>query len=424
MTDLELYRQLLGLSEPWHVAEVHLDAATSQVRVRVVARPATLWPCPDCQQPCPGYDVREERAWRHLDSCAFETWLVARVPRIQCPDHGVKTVSVPWAEPHSRFTLAFACFAVAVLRATQVQRQAAALLRLTAAEVNYLMERAVQAGLARQAAAAPPEPLEHLTLDEKHYGPGQEYLAVLGDPVGGRVVAVGPSRTKAAVVPLLEAALTPTQRSAVRSVSVDLWEGFHAGCQRVLPQADLVYDRFHAAAELSEAVDETRRQEHRTRRAAAPKPAGRRHGKSPLSKTRYWWLQAAETLTAERRAVLEAGLAAGWETARVWEVKEAFREFFAQDGEAAAAAFLTAWFTRARAVGNRHLTRVANLFEQHREKLLAAVRHQRSNAFGEYLNSRIGELRQRARGFRRFEGYRRAILFHLGKLDLCPQSFP
>jgi transposase len=223
---------------------------------------------------------------------------------------------------------------------------------------------------------------------------------------------------------LLKECLTLEQRKQVQTVSVDLWEGFHAACQKELPQAELVYDRFHAAAELNEALDETRRAEHRTLRATTPAPAGRRHAKSPLSATRHWWLVPAATLTQQRRALLEAGLAAGWETARVWEVKEAFRQFFEQENDPAGEQFLSRWFERARAVGNRHLTRVANLFEQHREKLLSALRHHRSNAFGEYLNSRIGELKQRARGFRRFAGYRRAILFHLGRLDRCPHSFP
>ena len=201
-------------------------------------------------------------------------------------------------------------------------------------------------------------------------GTGQCYLTVLGDLEGQRAFAVGESRIKAAVIPLLEGALTPEQRPGVRTVSVDLWEGFHAACQQVLPQADLVYDRFHAAAELNEALDETRRAEHRHLRATAPVPVGRRHARSPLSGTRHWWLRPAETLTEERRVVLEAGLSAGWETARVWEVKEAFREFFEQESEAAGEQFLTRWLARARAVGNRHLTRVAGLFEQHREKLL------------------------------------------------------
>src|SRR5215212_379360 len=139
MTDIELYRQLLGLAAPWQVARVEVDPAQQEVRVHVTAQEGTPWHCPVCQRPCPGYDAREERRWRHLDSCAFTTWLVARLPRVECPDHGVKTVAVPWSEPHSRFTEAFACFAVHVLQATQVQSQAAVLLRLTPAEVAYLM---------------------------------------------------------------------------------------------------------------------------------------------------------------------------------------------------------------------------------------------------------------------------------------------
>ena len=42
----------------------------------------------------------EERRWRHLDSCQFKTVIVARVPVVKCPVHGVETVAVPWAEKY------------------------------------------------------------------------------------------------------------------------------------------------------------------------------------------------------------------------------------------------------------------------------------------------------------------------------------
>ncbi|MCF7797362.1 MAG: transposase, partial [Lentisphaeria bacterium] len=38
----------------------------------------------------------------------------------------------------------------------------------------------------------------------------------------------------------------------------------------------------------------------------------------------------------------------------------------------------------------------------------------------EGLNSRIQQLKSVARGFRSFENYRTAILFHLGGLDMIP----
>ena len=64
----------------------------------------TRWPCPDCGETVPAFDHAAERTWRHLDTCPFQTHLHAKIPRVQCPAHGVKQVRVPWAEPRSRFT--------------------------------------------------------------------------------------------------------------------------------------------------------------------------------------------------------------------------------------------------------------------------------------------------------------------------------
>src|SRR5207244_7798784 len=63
-------------------------------------------PCPECQTAGPIYDHRE-REWRHLDTCQLQTRLQARVPRVDCPTHGVVQSAVPWATPGSKFTLLF-----------------------------------------------------------------------------------------------------------------------------------------------------------------------------------------------------------------------------------------------------------------------------------------------------------------------------
>ncbi len=44
----------------------------------------------------------------------FKTILIGRVPD-RVPRAGVKSVAVPWAEPHSRFTIMFERFAIEVL---------------------------------------------------------------------------------------------------------------------------------------------------------------------------------------------------------------------------------------------------------------------------------------------------------------------
>jgi transposase len=359
--------------------------------------------------------LREERAWRHLDSCQFQTLLVARLPRAQCPTHGVKTVEAPWCEPHSRFTLAFECFAIAVLLATGVQARAAALLRLSHSQVHEIMARAVERGLTRR---DPEAPLPHLSLDEKSFQQGHHYITVLGDSTHRGVLDVALSRTQEATETLLRDSLSPMQCQQVRSVSMDMWLAFAQAREQVLPQAETVHDRFHIAGYLiagylGVAVDKTRRDEHR--RLA-------QDGASPLSKSKWLWLRSPENLTDTQRALFTALQSQGLETAQVWSFKEAFRQFFTAGSVVEGEAFFANWYDTALKLGNKHLTKVAEMLRNHLPGLLAYLRHQTNNAVAEGLNGQIQLIKARARGFRRFPNFRVAILFFLGKLDLNPQK--
>ena len=96
MRDTELYRHLLGLVTPWEVERVDLSVEDGRVDVWVKHPKRTRFACPDCERELSVYDHSEERAWRHLDSCAFLTFLHASPPRVSCPEHGVRQVRVPF----------------------------------------------------------------------------------------------------------------------------------------------------------------------------------------------------------------------------------------------------------------------------------------------------------------------------------------
>src|SRR5215469_15492882 len=103
MQDRELYRQILRIKAPWLVERVELKLAEGEVHVYLEHRQMASWPCPECGAGCQLYDHQEERQWRHLDSCQYQTILHARPPRTQCADHGVRVAKLPWAAS-SRFT--------------------------------------------------------------------------------------------------------------------------------------------------------------------------------------------------------------------------------------------------------------------------------------------------------------------------------
>ena len=106
MRDRGLYERILGLPEPWHVIDVELRDEALEVVVEVGLRGSAVLACPECGDAMTGYDHRK-RSWRHLDTCQYKTIIEAKVPRGECPRHGVRQIEVPWAEPRAGFTALF-----------------------------------------------------------------------------------------------------------------------------------------------------------------------------------------------------------------------------------------------------------------------------------------------------------------------------
>ena len=167
MQDKDLYAQILGIREPWQVDRVELDLKAGEVNVHLVHATGAKWPCVECGAACTLYDHQEVRRWRHLDTCQLRTILHAAPPRTDCPEHGVRNVRLPWAEPGSRFTAMFERLAIDWMLAAS-QKAVGERLHLSWDEVHAIQERAVKRGLERRKA----EPVAYLGVDEKSFTRG------------------------------------------------------------------------------------------------------------------------------------------------------------------------------------------------------------------------------------------------------------
>ena len=98
----------LGLTEPWKVVEQELNLLgnPSELKLRIEAQRGSLFPCPTCKTLCNAHDFKE-LSWRHLNFFQHHCTISARVPRVDCPKHGIHRIEVPWARPGSGFTLLF-----------------------------------------------------------------------------------------------------------------------------------------------------------------------------------------------------------------------------------------------------------------------------------------------------------------------------
>ena len=131
---------------------------------------------------------------------------------------------------------------------------------------------------------------------------------------------------------------------------------------------------------------------------------------------------APENLSKDRREAFEKLQNLDLETSKVYAFKESFRDFFKHHTKWGAEQFFNKWYDAAIALENVYLTRVAKMLKSHLEGLLAYIMHGVSNGHAEGINSQIQILKANARGFRKFENFRIAILFFLGKLDVYPHK--
>ena len=400
------YALLLGVGSPWEVKTVDLKLGEKQVAIELGWQWGADAQCPECGRACSIHDCAPERTWRHLDTMPFKTVIRARTPRAHCPEHGVKTMAVPWAAPQGRFTLLFERFAVEVLLAAGSISQACGLLGIGWDTAQEIMRRAVARGLERRQLAG----LKHLGMDEKSFRRGQSYVTLLTDLDASRVLDVVEERTAAAANQLWQT-LTPEQKQAVEAVAVDMWEPFIRTIQQQVPAADIVHDKFHVSQYLGEAVDQVRRQEHKELMA---------QGDETLKGTRQLWLYNPQNFSPDQVEEFSALKDLHLKVARAWAAKELFTKFWEYQEPGWARRFFKDWFGWVSRSRLQPVVAVAQMLQRHLDHLLTYLKHHITNAVTEGLNSKIQSLKSAARGFRNFRNYRIRILFFCGKLNLYP----
>ena len=410
MRDIEFYAQVLGLVDPWFVDDVDLSIENRRVDIVVSHHEGRLWACPKCEVELALYDHAEERAWRHLDTGGFPTWLHARPPRVNCPTDGVRQVHLPWAEPRSRFTRAFERFAIDVLKETDISG-ASNILKTSWDECWGIMERAVARGRAAKEHQVP----ALIGVDEKAARKGHSYMTLVYDIAGGTVEYIADDRKQASLDPYFES-FSPEERQGINAVAMDMWEPYINSVRQHLDDAEnkIVFDRFHIMQHMVGAVDAVRKIEHKALRA---------EGLDTLTGSKYLWLYSEENLPAKHRVRFRTLKSTSLETTRAWAIKESLRALWHYQRLGWALKFYKQWFFWATHSRLQPVIDVAYMIKRH----LFGIRNYFStaritNAAAEGMNSKIQTIKEMAYGYRNREHFKTAIFFHCGGLQLYPAT--
>jgi transposase len=407
MQDHELYRRILGIEAPWQVERVELKLQQGEVHVYLAHQNQQEWVCSECGTRGPLYDHQPDREWRHLDTCQYRTILHAAPPRMQCPEHGVRVAKLAWAEPGSRFTALFEALAITWLKHAS-QKAVAEQLQLSWDEIHGIMERAVKRGLARRQA----EEIPQLGIDEKAFRKGHKYLTLVNDLKRNRVLYVAEDREQRSLDGFWST-ITAEQRASIEAVALDMWDPYVASIQDHLSEAEkkMVFDKFHIAKHLGEAVDKVRRREHKALKA---------EGDERLTGTKYDWLRNPATMEWQQRREFAELRNSELKTARAWALKETAMSLYNYVYEKPARKHFHWWYSWAVRSRLQPIKDVARMLKRRFENIITYVRHQITNAASESLNAKIPWVKYTARGFRNKQNFINAIYFHCGGLDLAP----
>ena len=409
MQDKELYQHILNLESPWSVTEVKLDTENQQINIHVVHPAGTKFCCPECDESLPCYDHAPERQWRHLDSCQFQTILYAKVPRVNCPEHGVKQANVPWAEKRSHFTIFFERFAIDVLLATQTVTGTMSILRTKWDQTWNILQRAVQRGKDRKEA----KPLPRIGIDEKAFAKGQSYITLLYDLDDSTVEAISDGNDTDSGNACFSQ-LSSEQIKSVEAVAMDMSAAYVKATKQSIPLAEgkIVHDRFHVMQLATKAVDKVRRGEHRQLK---------QDDDNRLAKTKYIWIKSQENLTEKQRSLLDEVFTLQLETGKAWAYKEMLRDLWHHDDAASATTYFKDWYRRVIHTKLEPMKKLARTIKERIENVVSYCTHRITNAVAEGMNSKIMSIKRRVGGYRNRENFKTAIFFYCGGLDLYPR---
>jgi len=386
----------LGVTPPWRLVEQRLDTNIQPhvLYIMLEAERGTEFPCPDCGKFCKAHDFKEF-TWRHLNFFQHHCLITARVPRTDCPEHGVKRANVSWAREGSGFTLLFEQAAMILVREMPVLA-AARFMNVTDKRLWRVVDHYVSKAVKRLELSG----LKAIAFDETASKRGHNYVTVFidADRKNNPVIFATPGKGKNTVKEFKAfLKLRGGKPGRIKEVVCDMSPAFLAALAKEFPAAAVTVDWFHVVQLFTRAVDDVRKAEYKLVKMPAA--------------TRWAVLKAGDGKLTDKQAMALAELEAGdFLTATAWRIKEKLRWVRRAKTPHAARWRLSHFLRHAtKQIGDGPLfeavRKALGTVEKHQKRILERWTSTHSNARMEAMNGLFQAARARARGYRNTETF-------------------
>ena len=303
-----------------------------------------------------------------------------------------------WLADNPFYTKRFAFFVGRRCRAMTI-RDVAKETRLDWHTIKELECQYMREQLRRTGTPAP----KVIGIDEISIRKGHTYRIVVSDLERRRPVWFGGTDRSEESMDLFYQSLGPKKAKKIRLAVMDMWKAFEKSAKKNVPQAAILYDKFHVMRHLGEAMDTVRKQEY-----------GRLAGKdrSFIKGQKYTLLSHKENLDLSGRQSFRKLLKANKRLNTAYLLKETFGQLWSYETEGWARRFFDNWKASLKWQRLKPYEEFAEMIERHWDGIAAYCHPENKVALGfvEGLNNKIRVIQRRAYGLRDEEYLRLKIL--------------
>jgi len=399
--DKFLFEMALQIQEPLYVESYMFDD-NHELHIYINFRKGAHFDCQECGSTQTEVHDTKPKRWRHLDFFQYKCYIHFRTPRVDCYACGINTWTPPWAQPGSKFTEMFERF-VMMLACSMPVTQIAALVR----EHDTRLWRIIRRYVSKAYSVMDFSELSRVGIDETSSKKGHNYITVFSDMDKGNVVFATPGKNAETIKSFTEELkLHNAQASQVKHTAMDMSAAYISGVADYLPKAAITFDKFHVTQLLNKAVDQVRREEC---------------GEASILKgSRQIWLKNPGSLTVDQAKQLDTLCKENLKTAKAYQMKLTFQDIYRHVyyHPAAAQIAMEKWLRWAVRSRLEPIKDFAATIKKNFEGVINYFYSRLTSGLVEGINSRIQEIKRRARGFRNIKNYIDMIYLVAGGLDI------
>jgi transposase len=231
--------------------------------------------------------------------------------------------------------------------------------------------------------------LERLSIDEIYFGRRKQFYTLVINLDSGQIVWVARGKGGEALGPFWRA--LRGSRAKIEAVAMDMSAAYWSAVMEHLPEAAIVFDRFHIMKLMNEKLDDLRRA--MVNEATGPM-------KQTVKGIRYLLLMRRENVEEEKLPRLDDALKQNEPLFTGYLLKEALILLWEQSTYGQMRSFLSQWCTWADESDIRQMRQMARTLLSHKSGILSWWKHRINNGRMEGINNKIKTLLRQTYGLR------------------------